>query len=253
MPSHSSILSALALSGLLACGGAGTAVGQGIEQAEAETALKAALRQVRELQAQLERETVAREAMAAHAAESAAELERVRGELAELRLRVEAFGPDIFSRERGLDQRLLDAASDLRLSEEAREELTGRLHALCEAAVAYLHAPAAEQPALRDRLQQALVEASPAPEAPGEPLPRRIEHSAVVSTRPDQHLIVLDAGAGAGLKVGTPLRVFRDDRPVASALVLDVRPRISGALVTRLASQQDFPKVGDRLRIDTQN
>lgn len=223
-----------------------------IEAVEARTALKAALAQNQELQERLSEEKAANDAMAVKVGILSSEAAAAREELAQLVRRAEAVGPAADTR--GLEQRVLDALNDLRLTREAQLQTEERLHRLAEAAQAFLAADAETAPALRAPLESALLAATePAPSADPEPSPSRIETSRVVSVKPDQRLLVINAGRLAGMKPGTPLRIYRNDRPLASAVVVEVRHALSGSLITRLEGDE-FPQVGDTLRLlsDTQ-
>lgn len=221
------------------------------DAAEARTALKAALAQNAQLQERLAAEKTANDAMAVKVGILSAEASAAREELAELKRRAEATGPTADTR--GLEQRVLDALNDLRLTRETNVQTEDRLHRLAEAAQAYLAADADTAAALRVPLEEALAAATVAPAlAGGAPDPSsasaRIETSRVVSVKPDQRLLVVNAGRLAGLKTGTPLRIYRNDRPLASAVVVEVRNALSGSLVTELEGEE-FPQVGDTLRL----
>ena len=49
-----------------------------------------------------------------------------------------------------------------------------------------------------------------------------------------------------------PFRVWRGDREIGLVRVVDVREKISGAVIQTLGSDTDTVKVGDRLRVDAQ-
>jgi chromosome segregation ATPase len=249
--SHNSLLVFVAL---LTGAMAGRARAQaGFEAAEAQTALKAALGQIKELEARLERERQAGEAMAARAAAASAEAKSLADEIAKLRTQAEVVGSAALGDSRALDRRLLDAVNDLRLAREENRKLSETVLRLSEAVIGYLRAPADRQATLRQSLEAALAEAAnqPSETQAADENASRVETSQVVSAQPEHKLVVINAGEKAGLRIGTPIRFYRHDRPVASALIVDVREKISGALVTALPHPDDFPKVGDSLRIDT--
>lgn len=235
----------LAVAGV--CAPAADAQDAAFDAAEARTALKAALAQNQQLQERLAAEKTANDSMAVKVGILSAEASAAREELSEIKGRAEAAGPS--GDTRGLEQRVLDALNDLRLTREARTACEDRLHRLVEATQAYLTAGPDDAVALRDPLEQALAAAS-APEPDQDPVasPTRIESSQVVSVKPDQRLLVVNAGRLAGMKPGTPLRIYRNDRPLASAVVIEVRNALSGTLITHLEGD-DFPRVGDTLRL----
>lgn len=74
--------------------------------------------------------------------------------------------------------------------------------------------------------------------------------ASVVDLKPEFALVVANIGSKAGVKVGMPFQVWRENRRVGEVRVIDVRPRISGAIIQNLVSEEDSIKVGDRLRVD---
>jgi hypothetical protein len=240
----------LAFAVAVSLGGARTAAAQqgSFDIVETQTALKAALAELKDLRAQLATEKEAGQAMAAKLGAVTAEAAVLRDELAQLKTRAEAVGAGVDPR--GLERKLLDALNDLRILKTENESLDSRLKTVAEAASAYLHAFDEQRVELRPALEKALALASSTVTEAAGGAAVRIESSQVVSVKPEQRLIVVNAGQRSGLKVGTPLRVYRNDRPTASAVVVDVRPTIAGSLVTEVEGDE-FPKVGDTLRIDT--
>ena len=236
------------LAAAVVCAPAAPAQDAAFDAAEARTALKAALAQNSQLLERLAAEKAANDAMAVKVGILSAEATTAREELAELKRRAEATGAA--GDTRGLEQRVLDALNDLRLTRQVNAETESRLNRLAEAAQAYLAADPDTAASLRAPLEEALAAATaPAaatPEAPASAA--RIETSRVVSVKPDQRLLVVNAGRLAGLKTGTPLRIYRNDRPLASAVVVEVRNSLSGSLVTELEGDE-FPQVGDTLRL----
>ena len=74
--------------------------------------------------------------------------------------------------------------------------------------------------------------------------------ASVIDLKPEFALVVANIGSDAGVKVGMPFQVWRDNRRVGEVRVIDVRQRISGAIIQNLVSEEDSIKVGDRLRVD---
>jgi hypothetical protein len=62
------------------------------------------------------------------------------------------------------------------------------------------------------------------------------------------NMVVLAAGAAAGVKPGMQFAVMRDERLVARVRASDVRDAIAGAVVEEL-EKDDFPEKGDRVII----
>jgi hypothetical protein len=74
--------------------------------------------------------------------------------------------------------------------------------------------------------------------------------ASVIDLKPEFALVVANIGSQAGVKVGMPFQVWRYNRRVGEVRVIDVRSRISGAIIQNLVSEEDSIKVGDRLRVD---
>ena len=65
---------------------------------------------------------------------------------------------------------------------------------------------------------------------------------------PEIGLIVLNVGRKGGVRVGMPLEILRTDRRIGTALVVDVRDSICGAVLNKLVSENDDVKIGDRIQ-----
>jgi len=74
--------------------------------------------------------------------------------------------------------------------------------------------------------------------------------ASIVEVKPEFSLTVANIGRAAGVRVGMPFQVWRGNRRVGEVRVIDVRDRISGAVVQNLVSEEDPIQVGDRLRVD---
>ena len=72
----------------------------------------------------------------------------------------------------------------------------------------------------------------------------------VISIKEEWSLVVSNLGARQGLKLGMPLRVVRAGNTIATLRVVDVREKISGAVVQELDSERVKIRVGDRLQVD---
>ncbi|MBE2179008.1 MAG: hypothetical protein IAE97_00855 [Chthoniobacterales bacterium] len=74
--------------------------------------------------------------------------------------------------------------------------------------------------------------------------------ASVVEIKPEFALVVANIGRAAGVRVGMPFQVWRDNRRVGDVRVIDVRDRFSGAVVQNLVSEENPIQAGDRLRVD---
>jgi hypothetical protein len=77
-----------------------------------------------------------------------------------------------------------------------------------------------------------------------------LQEAMVVDVRDELSLIVANVGEKHGVKIGMPFQVWRDGRKVGEVRVVDVRDRISGAVVQNLENNKNPVKAGDRLRVD---
>ncbi|MES2466257.1 MAG: hypothetical protein V4675_03055 [Verrucomicrobiota bacterium] len=180
------------------------------------------------------------------------ELETLRAEYERLRLQTEALGlaglkPEL----RPLQERLLAAVSDYRLADRRVKELTERVVSLSEASLALLSDP--QDKLSRERLQQELAAANQSlisAKAETAAAPTPLESAKVISLKNDLGLAVINTGAESGLRLGTPMRLVRGEKIVATGLVVDVRSRIAGLLMTSTSSAGAL-KVGDLAKPET--
>ena len=73
----------------------------------------------------------------------------------------------------------------------------------------------------------------------------------VVSLKDDLGVAVLNVGSRHGVHPGMPFTIFRQDKPVARALVVDVRQSVCGAVLRDLVAKDDPVKIGDTGRVET--
>lgn len=228
-----------------------------VRLAEAATALGAALDRIGSLEARIAALEERNRALVESLAAANAEADQFREDYRRLRLKLEAFGVDVLRKDpRGLDKRLLAAVNDVRISEEQKALLAGAVVRLSEEALGFIGRADGVEPSERASLEAALRDADETLRRAQSPTPleqerRKSEQAQVISFQPDLGLVVLDTGADGGLRIGAPLQILRRDRPVASALVVDVRDGLSGALLTRWIAGAESIEVGDIARLDT--
>jgi hypothetical protein len=178
-----------------------------------------------------------------------AELESLREQHNQLKLQMEALGiAAVKGDDRSLQQRLLKATADLAVTEKARAEAVERASRLAEAASAFMARPG--EPALRTALEDAVKKVTAA-KAPSSADPVAFDAARVVSWKSELGLAVINAGSQSGVRMGAPLHIVREDKSVASGLVVDVRDRIAGVLITGTGAAI---RVGDGVKPElTQN
>jgi hypothetical protein len=169
----------------------------------------------------------------------------------ELQLRVEALGLDSVSKDRKkLQQRLLNALSDLRLMEKERDQYRDHLLGLSEVVLRLLKTSTGIDDQSRvdaeTQLRGANDLAIKSRNLPAET--GTLMDGKVISVKQEWSLVVGNIGEKQGVKMGMPLRVMRADELIATLRVVDVRQRICGAVIQDVRSGKI--KVGDRLQAD---
>ncbi|MBL9151450.1 MAG: hypothetical protein JNK37_03155 [Verrucomicrobiales bacterium] len=237
----------------------GVSVGQeatpsAIEAAELKTALEVARKQLAETEASLAKSEEAKIALQGTVAEANRVAGEVRAQYEELLLRMASLGVDLVKPDpKSLEQRLLAAVRDRDVAERHKQDLARHLAQLSEASVAYLQTTVSPQPEAQAALERELTAASQAlsaatlADASTTATARRLDDGRVVSIDSEIGLVVVNVGRQSGVRVGMPLNVSREEKPVGTALVVDVRDSIAGALLQDVVTDQEV-KVGDRIK-----
>lgn len=186
-----------------------------------------------------------------------AEAETFKRATEELTLKLDALGVvGLDQRPESLEQKLLQAVRDLRQEQSRSAELEEVLLALSESVLALLqkveNVPPDTRLDLEARLRRTNEVLGLTPgvvEAPA--VDATLTNALVVDTRPQLALVILNVGRAHGVRIGTPFRILRGDSIVGSALVVDVRERISGAIMQNLEREDNNPRIGDRARVIT--
>lgn len=191
---------------------------------------------------------------------ASAESEFFRRQFSDLKLKMEAWGIEsVGDNKEALEQRLLKAVRDLNLAQEARDRLSERLMGLSEMVMLLMKSAKSTDPQQRLEIESqlraandAVASAGQGPADPATPLPGELTDATVISVKEDYALVVGNIGNRQGVKAGMPFRVLRGGQSVAQVRVIAVRDRIFGAVIEDYASTAETVKVGDKLRIDTQ-
>src|SRR5258708_24402089 len=197
--------------------------------------------------------------LTASLAESNAEAEVFRRKYSDLELRMEALGLASASKDRAkLEQRLLAAVSDLRLTQRERDELRDQLLGLNEALLRYLQTSQGGDAQARMDVETQLRKTN---ELVGRSIPQwRVQaqepqpslmDGSVLSVKDEWSFVVANIGEQQGVKIGMPLRVMHGEQKIATVRVVDVRQRICGAVIED--SGKEKIKVGDRLQADVRS
>ena len=249
------ILGCVSLARMLAAEGNSSLSETKLESAQARVTAEMLLSQNEELRKQLslERETV--KTLTEGLAESNVEAELFRRKYSDLELRMEALGLESADKDRAkLEQRLLNAVSDLQLFEKEREQYRDQILRLTEAMLHLLKTSQGGDAQARMEVEAQLrstneLLAKSSAEATSSSLDRpTLMDGSVISVKEEWSLVVGNLGELQGVKMGMPLRVMRGDKLIATLRVVDVRQKICGAVIQERIS--DKIKVGDRLQVD---
>ena len=159
-----------------------------------------------------------------------------------------------------LDTELADATAALQRSEQERSKLLDQLQRLNTVLEQALHGSEsmsliqrAQALAESERVKRTVAATKPAAvklmqPAVQQPAAPTLESAQVVSLNWSLQLAVLNLGSEQGVRLGMPFAVMRDDRVIARLKVVEVRKKISGAVIETM-DRGNAVKVGDRVRL----
>jgi hypothetical protein len=185
-----------------------------------------------------------------------AEAETYKRQAADVTLKLQTFGiAGVEGDDNKLEQKLLAAVRDLRLSKKEGEDYRGELIQLSEAVMTLLKTTDNVAPDTRANVEAELrhtseLLGSPAGVAEAPATEVTLSDAMVVEIRDDLSLIVANVGTKHGVKIGMPFQIWRGETRIGDARVVDVRDSISGAIIQNLTDKKTPVKAGDRLRVD---
>ena len=227
-----------------------------IEAAEAKVTAETLLSQDDLLRKQLSLDQETVKTLTDSLVVSNAEAELFRRKFSDLQLRMDALGVESVSKDRAkLEQRLLKAVSDLKLLHKEKEAYREQLLRLSEAVLRYVKSTESGDAQARMEVETQLratnrLVAAKAAKLPNDSAAPDLMDGKVISVKEEWSFVVGNLGAQQGVKLGMPLRVVRSGKIVATLRVVDVREKISGAVIQEMDSEKDKIKVGDRLQVD---
>jgi hypothetical protein len=183
------------------------------------------------------------------------EAEIFKRQLAETQLRLEAIGlSNVDNDPSRLEARLLQAIRELRVLKEQNQSASEQLVRLSEAITILVKSSAGLKPEARMDVEAELrktaeILGTASAATPGA-IPSTLQDAIVVDFKEDLSLLVANVGSVHGVKVGMPFRILRDGQPIGNAKVIDVRERISGAVVQNLDPEDIRVEKGDTLQVD---
>ncbi len=186
---------------------------------------------------------------------SNAEAEAFKRQSSELALKLEALGIAGVEKDQSkLEQRLLSAVRDLRLSKQQHEDAVNQLLRLAEAIQVLIKSAEQIDPQIRLTVETELRKTSETLGSPkaaqAESVQATLNDGMVVDVKDDLSLVVANIGEKQGVLIGMPFQVWREDKRIGEVRVVDVRERICGAIIQSLESEKTPIKTGDRLKVD---
>lgn len=184
------------------------------------------------------------------------ELEIFKRHLAEANVRLEALGlaEDNTGDTNPLEARLLHAIQELRTLKEKQKKATEQLLLLSESIQVLLKTSDQINPQARMSVEAELRKTTEILAADSKPKPAEstLQNAQVLDINEDISLIVADIGSKNGVKLGMPFRILRSGSLIGTAKVVEVRERISGAVIQSLTRDTVRVTQGDQLIVDTQ-
>lgn len=177
------------------------------------------------------------------------EVEKYRELYKNLLLVVESLGLETLKTGEARQDRMIKAVRELKMIEDENGKLEQQLMELSEAIMEYVNSSSSVDAAARLSIEAALRSTD---ELLGFGMEKRQESdtklsdSRVISYKEEFQLAVLNVGRRSGVKIGMPMNILRKDRLVGTALVVDVRDSISGAIIQEIFTEGDQITVQDR-------
>ncbi len=154
----------------------------------------------------------------------------------------------------GVEDKLLSTVNELTQLQKDHNRALNQLVRLSEATLNFMRTCESSDPGARTALEAELRASDTALginlDLPDPASQSSLSAATVVDVKPEFGLIIADVGRQHGVRIGMPFQIWRDSTLVGSALVIDARQRLSGAIIQNLTSETDSIQVGDRLRVD---
>lgn len=184
------------------------------------------------------------------------ELELFKRHLAEANLRLEALGlaKESVDDTNPLEARMIQAIKDLRILKDNQKKATEQLVLLSESIHVLLKSAEGIHPQARLTVETELRKTSEilTPTSLSSFQTPTLQSAQVLTTKDDLSLLIANIGSKHGANVGMPLRIVRDGNLIGEAKIVEVREKISGAVIQNLTSEYTQVTKGDKLIVDTQ-
>ncbi|MEZ0386269.1 MAG: hypothetical protein ACAI34_04315 [Verrucomicrobium sp.] len=227
---------------------------EALEVREARATLQISAARINDLESRLTKAKDQVNSLAESLASANGESQQTRSAYEKLRVQMEGLGIAALDASNAeLQQRLLTALSDLRLLETQKRAMADALVNLSEASLAFANAAGNVAPEAKRNLGDRLADAGRAMnqlKAQGDTAVADLQNARVVSLKDDLGIAILNVGSRHGVHPGMPFSLYRQDKPIARAVVVDVRSGICGAVVQELINNAEPVKVGDTGKVE---
>jgi hypothetical protein len=175
-------------------------------------------------------------------------------QLNQVRERLEALGKNLLD---GGNDRLIQAAADLELTNERIAKLEAAAVRLSSSITDYLRSAVVSDPDARLRVETAMRELDSISGLRQKPRPDirtgDLQRAQIVSLDQESGMLVLNLGETQGATIGMTFRLMRGQQPYGKAILADVRQGVSAAFVEQIDSKDNTPRLGDTAVLLTQN
>lgn len=228
-----------------------------IKLQEAQLASEALFNENERLRHEVSRLRERQVALAESLAGANSEAQFFREQLMQTSLRLEALGlGTVGGDQEALERRLLEAVRDLRILSEKNQELSQEMVGLSEAVLRFLKSAVSADPEARMHLEERLRRMNvalgvlPPSVMEARAASPSLTDGMVISISGELALVVANLGSQHGVEVGMPFQVLRGDAFLGTVRVVDVREKISGAVIQQMGAEGTEIQVGDRVRVD---
>jgi len=188
---------------------------------------------------------------------SNSEAEVFKRESSEIKLRMEALGIEAAgSGKAKLEQRILQAVSDLRIVQDEKNKITDQMMRLTEVVLQYLKTASNTSPEARMALEIEMRGVNVLLGIPSDLLNGQkqgvssLSNATVVGVKEELGLVVANIGSQNGVKTGMPFKIMRNKKQIGLVRSVDVREKICGSVIQEIDSAQNKIKVGDHLEVE---
>lgn len=232
-----------------------------IEIKELKATLQISAAKIQDLEAKAVNDKGQANALKESLAAANLDCQQARENFDKLRLQNEGLGiAALDNSSSSLRRGLLSALSDLRILEQQKRLLSEALISLSETALSYAKRNSQGASAAgKLELDKALATAEKVLGILGKKSVdtnqdnnnNDLHNARIVSLKEEMGIAVLNVGSRQGVRPGMPFSIFREDKPVAHALIVDVRQGICAAVLSDLVSKDEPVKIGDTGRVET--